>query len=382
MIEVAGTIDERFAAVGALFERNLESGADVGASVCVRHRGETVVDLWGGWVDEERTRPWAPDSIVNVWSTTKTMTFLVALMLADRGDLDLHAPVARYWPEFAANGKGDIIVADVLAHTAGLPGWSEPVQPEQLADWDECCRRLAAQAPWWEDRSRSGYHALTQGYLIGEIVRRITGTTIGSFFATEVAAPLGADFLIGVPETEEPRVALVIPPTRPETGTDDPLGTGGEADALALARRALASSGPIDAAPLQRWWRAAEIPAANGHGNARSVAAVQSVITGRGESGGVRLLSEAGVERLFEVRARGVDLVLGIEMCFGMGYGLAGGLMPVGERAAWWAGHGGSLVICDLDADITFAYAMNRMVVGEIDTRGIEMALTAVACAG
>ncbi|MFM8861148.1 MAG: serine hydrolase domain-containing protein, partial [Acidimicrobiia bacterium] len=197
MIEVAGTIDERFAAVGALFERNLESGADVGASVCVLHRGEPVVDLWGGWVDEDHTRPWEADTIVNVWSTTKTMTFLVALMLADRGELDLHAPVARYWPEFAAEGKGDITVANILAHTAGLPGWSDPVRPEQLPDWDECCRRLAAQAPWWEDRTRSGYHALTQGYLIGEIVRRVTGTTIGSFFAAEVAAPLGADYFIG-----------------------------------------------------------------------------------------------------------------------------------------------------------------------------------------
>ena len=380
MVEVAGTIDERFAAVGALFERNLESGADVGASVCVLHRGEPVVDLWGGWVDEEHTRPWEADTIVNVWSTTKTMTFLVALMLADRGELDLHAPVARYWPEFAAEGKAAITVADVLAHTAGLPGWSDPLRPEQLADWDECCRRLAAQAPWWDDRTRSGYHALTQGYLIGEIVRRVTGTTIGTFFATEVAAPLGADFLIGVPEADERRVAPVIPPRR--RAGEDPLGTGGEADALALARRALASSGPIDAAPLERWWRAAEIPAANGHGNARSIATVQAVITGGGEANGVRLLSEAGVERLFEVRARGIDLVLGIEMCFGMGYGLAGGMMPVGERAAWWAGHGGSLVICDLGADITFAFAMNRMVVGEIDTRGIEMALTAVACAG
>jgi len=380
MIEVAGTIDERFAPVGALFERNLETGADVGASVCVLHRGEPVVDLWGGWVDEEHTRVWEADSIVNVWSTTKTMTFLVALMLADRGELDLHSPVARYWPEFAANGKDAIEVRHVLAHTAGLPGWSQPLEPEQLADWDLCVDRLAAQEPWWDDRTRSGYHALTQGYLIGEIVRRITGTTIGAFFASEVAAPLGADFFIGVPEAAEPRVAPIVPPRRDHG--DDPLGTGGEADALALARRALASSGAIEAAPLQRWWRAAEIPAANGHGNARSVAAVQAIITGRGEANGVRLLSEAGVERLFEVQARGTDLILGIEMCFGMGYGLAGGLMPVGERAAWWAGHGGSLVICDLGADVTFAYAMNRMVVGELDTRGIEMALTAVACAG
>ncbi len=379
MIEVAGTVEERFAPVAAVFERNLESGADVGASVCVVHRDETVVDLWGGWVDEEHSRPWEADTIVNVWSTTKTMTFLVALMLADRGELDLHAPVARYWPEFAANGKDGIEVRHVLAHTAGLPGWSEPLQAGQLGDWDVCTSRLAAQEPWWEDRTRSGYHALTQGYLIGEVVRRITGTTIGTFLRDEVATPLGADFHIGLPESEEHRVSLVIPPRRDHT--DDPLGTGGTPDALALARRALLSSGPVEAAPLERWWRAAEIPAANGHGNARSVARIQSVITGRGESGGVRLLSQAGVERLFEQQAKGIDLVLGIEMCFGMGYGLAGGVMPVGPRAAWWAGHGGSLVICDLESELTVAYAMNRMSVGEsVDMRGIELALTAAAC--
>lgn len=379
MIEVEGTVDERFAPVAAVFERNLESGADVGASVSVLHRGESVVDLWGGFADEGRTQPWRADTIVNVWSTTKTMTFLVALMLADRGELDLHAPVARYWPEFAANGKSAIEVRHVLAHTAGLPGWSERLEPEQLADWDLCVERLAAQAPWWDDRSSSGYHALTQGYLIGEIVRRITGVTIGEFFASEVAAPLGADFLIGVPEADESRVALVIPPERDET--DDLLGTGGDREALALARRALASSGAIDASPRERWWRAAEIPAANGHGNARSVAMVQSIITGRGETNGVRLLSEAGVERLFEVQAKGVDRVLGVEMCFGMGYGLAGGVMPVGPRSAWWAGLGGSLVICDLESELTVAYAMNRMCVGgEIDLRGVELALTTAAC--
>lgn len=379
MIEVAGTVDERFAPVAAVFERNLESGVDLGASVCVLHRGEPVVDLWGGWADEDRTRRWEPDTIVNVWSTTKTMTFLVALMLADRGDLDLHAPVARYWPEFAAAGKDAIEVRHVLAHTAGLPGWTEPLRAEQLADWDLCVDRLAAQAPWWEDRTVSGYHAVTQGYLIGEVVRRITGTTIGSFFRSEVAEPLGADFLIGVPESDEARVSLVVPPE--DSGREDPLGTGGDADALAFARRALASSGSADDAPRHRWWRAAEIPAANGHGNARSVALVQSVITGRGETNGVRLLSEAGVERLFEVQASGIDRVLGVAMCFGMGYGLAGGVMPVGPRAAWWAGHGGSLVVCDLDSELTVAYAMNRMMVGTADLRGVELAFTAAACA-
>jgi CubicO group peptidase (beta-lactamase class C family) len=379
---VEGTTTDRFEAVRALFEATLDSGEDVGASVCVHHRGEVVVDLWGGWADEARTSPWTRDTIVNVWSTTKTMTYLVALMLADRGEIDLHAPVARYWPEFAANGKEAIEVRHVLAHTAGLSGWSEPVRPEQLADWDLCVSRLAAQAPWWESREQSGYHALTQGFLIGEIVRRVTGTTIGTFFRTEVAEPLGADFFIGVPESEDDRVSLTIPPPAEGRTDEDLLGIGGELADPVISKRTWASSGYIDDAPQQRWWRAAEIPAANGHGNARSVALVQSVIAGLGETDGVRLLSARGVERLFEVQADGIDLVVGREMRFGMGYGLGGGTMPIGPRACWWAGHGGSFVIIDLEQELTFAYAMNRMLTGIMgDMRGIGLALTAAGCA-
>ena len=161
--------------------------------------GEPVVDIWGGFVDEEHTAPWREDTLTNVWSTTKTMTFLCALMLADRGELDFHAPVAEYWPEFAAAGKEQVQVRHLMGHTAGLPGWDEPLAAEELADWDRCTSLLAAQAPWWEPGTASGYHAVTQGYLIGEVVRRITGETIGSWFAREVATPLGADFHIGLP---------------------------------------------------------------------------------------------------------------------------------------------------------------------------------------
>ncbi len=251
--------------------------------------GQPVVDVWGGFVDEAHSAPWREDTLTNVWSTTKTMTFLCALMLADRGELDFYAPVAEYWPEFAAAGKEQVQVRHLMGHTAGLAGWTEPLQPEQLADWDRCTSLLAAQEPWWEPGTASGYHAVTQGYLIGEVVRRITGETIGSWFAREVAAPLGADFHIGLPESED-RSGLL----------GDPASAGGHGRVLKPSRIAIRTmtNPPLDATyPRHAWWRRAEIPAANGHGNARSVALVQSVIAGGGEARGVRLLSEKGCER-------------------------------------------------------------------------------------
>ena len=212
MAEIHGRCDDRFAPVQAMFEASLDEGTDVGASIVVQHKGETVVDIWGGHTDESRTTEWAEDTLVNVWSTTKTMTFVTALLLMDRGELDVDAPVARYWPEFAANGKEGVLVRHLLGHTAGLSGLDEPFVGEDVADWDRVCAALAAQAPWWEPGTQSGYHAVTQGNLIGEVVRRITGTTIGTFFASEIAGPLGADFFIGLPESEEHRVSIVIPP--------------------------------------------------------------------------------------------------------------------------------------------------------------------------
>ena len=370
-----GFTTEKFAPVREVLEQQLASGADVGASVSVRHRGETVVDIWGGFTDAECTRPWEADTITNVWSTTKTMTFLVALMLADRGELDFHAPVATYWPEFAANGKADIEVRHIMSHTSGLAGFGARIEAEDLADWEKCVGILGAQAPWWEPGTAPGYHAITQGYLIGEIVRRITGVSIGTFFRTEVAEPLGADFHIGLPESEESRVSIVIPP---------PASDLGEIDTKSLAFRTYASS-RIDArAPRQRWWRAAEIPAANGHGNARSVALVQSVIAGRGETNGIRFLSEAGVERIFESQINAYDPVLGRVSHMGMGYGLSNDSMPIGPHACYWGGYGGSVIIMDLDADLTVAYMMNRMELGlSGDVRGATVAMAAaVAAAG
>src|SRR4051812_11570929 len=329
MTPVHGTVEPGFEGVRDALANNVASGADVGASACVTIDGKVVADVWAGHIDRDGKDEWQQDTIINVWSTTKTMAALCSLMLADRGELDLHAPVARYWPEFKAAGKEDVEVRHLLSHTAGLSGWQEPMQPEDLYDWEKATSRLAAQAPWWEPGTASGYHAITQGYLVGEVVRRITGTTIGTFFADEVAGPLGADFHIGTGPEHDGRVAKVIPPP--------PLPLEG-ADPTSIAFRTLANP-PLSAE--QSWevaWRRAEIPAAGGHGNARSVAAIQGAMALGGEINGVRLLSAAGCEAALEEVSYTTDFVLGIPLRFGMGYGLNSPDTPLGPnpRTIFW----------------------------------------------
>ncbi len=372
MADIQGTCDARFDGVKQAFASNLDQGLDVGASVAVVLDGELVVDIWGGHADEAKTKPWERDTIVNVWSTTKTMTALCALMLADRGELDLHGKVAKYWPEFAANGKENVEVSHLMAHSAGLSGWQEPIVAEDLYDWEKCTSLLAAQAPWWEPGTAHGYHAITQGYLIGEVVRRVSGESVGTFFAKEVAGPLGADFHIGTPAECDDRVALVVPPPPlpiPDNPSEILLKTFGNP--------------PLDA--TQSWtipWRRAEIPAAGGHGNARSVALVQSALSCGGETNGVRLLSAKGCEAALEQQISGIDLVLGLPITFGMNYGLNSADLPISPnpRACFWGGWGGSIVVNDLDAHMSVSYVMNRMGEGTMgDVRGMGIVMAAFA---
>ncbi|MGO9560035.1 MAG: serine hydrolase domain-containing protein [Acidimicrobiales bacterium] len=370
MAEVYGTCDERFEQVRQAFEANFDQGLDVGASAAVFLDGEPVVDLWGGYVDEEKTEPWQEDTIINVWSTTKTMTALCALMLADRGEIDFHAPVAKYWPEFAAAGKEGVEVRHLMSHTAGLSGWEEPIELADLYDWEKATSLLAAQEPWWEPGSASGYHAVTQGYLVGEVVRRVSGRSVGQFFAEEVAGPLGADFFIGTPPEADSRVAPVIAPTE--------LPTVAEMDPGSVALRTFMNPVLDATASWTVPWRRAEIPAAGGHGNARSVAGVHSVLACGGEARGVRLLSPAGCEAIFEEQSNGPDLVLGQPIRFGMGFGLSGELMPVGPHTCFWGGWGGSVIVIDLDTRLSVAYVMNRMESGLVgDPRGGAIVMAA-----
>ena len=351
---VQGRCDARFEGVKAAFENNFEQGFDVGASVAITIDGECVVDLWGGAADAAKTRPWERDTLVGVFSTTKTMTALTALYLADRGELDLDAPVARYWPEFAQAGKAEVKVRHLLGHTAGLPGWDEPLQFEDLYDWDKVCGLLARQAPWWEPGSASGYHGITQGYLIGEVVVRITGQSLGTFFAREIAEPLGGGFYIGVPEACDSRVSLGLLPATPET----PLAGPGSMGMKVHLNPGL---------PRERmWeipWRRAEIPAGNGFGNARSIARIQSVLACGGEVDGRRLMSRAGCEAVFRQQSNGPDLVVLAPIRFGLGYALNSMGLPVprSDRICLWGGSGGSLIVVDFEARMTFAYAMNQL---------------------
>jgi CubicO group peptidase (beta-lactamase class C family) len=343
MADLHGTCTDRFSAVREALAASLDN-KDVGASVAVYVDGEPVVDLWGGHADADRTTPWERDTITHTWSTTKTMAALCALVLADRGALDLTAPVATYWPEFAAAGKEGVRVSHVLSHTAGLPAFDAPITVEDLYDWQVPTARLAAQPPAWEPGTEAGYHALTQGYLVGEIVRRVTGRSLGTFFAEEIAGPLGADYHIGLPAEHDHRVAPIIPPTSsPQRGGPPPN-----------------PDLPLDVANTTAW-RRAEIPSVNGHGNARSVAAVQSLLACGGEARGVRLLSEKGCERALEEQFSGTDHVLGVPMRYGMGYGLNGGQLP-NPPTCFWGVWVGSLSLVDLDARTSVAYVMNRMI--------------------
>lgn len=354
MSGIHGTVHPRFEAVRDAFAANFTRGEDIGASFAVTHEGETVVDLWGGHADAARTRPWARDTIVNVYSTTKTMCALTALLLADRGELDFAQKVAHYWPAFAAEGKGEITVAQLMAHSAGLSGWRAPMMKADLYDWEKATSLLAAQAPFWAPGTAPGYHGMTQGYLVGEVVRRITGSTLGTVFRDEIASPLDADFHIGLPASEDFRVAHLVPPAR---GAQ--LGDGPQSE---LAR-SLMTNPPVDPAETRtRAWRGAEIPAANGHGNARSVAEIQALVANGGVARGKRLLSEAGVRRALEEQISGDDMVLGMPVRYGMGYGLPSPARPFpNPNTVFWGGYGGSLVIVDLDARLTIAYAMNKM---------------------
>jgi len=346
--EIQGKCASRFEKVADALAASLDA-EDVGASAAVYVDGEPVVDIWGGHLDTARSVAWERDTITSVMSTTKTMTALCALVLADRGELDLDAPVAHYWPEFAAAGKQEVRVRHLLGHTAGLPDWDVPITVADLYDWQAVTAPLAAQAPRWEPGTEAGYHSVTFGFLVGEVVRRVTGRSLGAFFAEEVAGPLGADFHIGLPAEHDHRVAPLIAPAQGDKPEGFLVGVS-EANTLA--------------------WRRAGMPAIGGFGNARSVGAVQSVLACGGAVGGVRLLSEAGCERVLEEQYHGQDRVLGIPVRWGMGYRLEG-------RTCSWGGWGGSLVLVDLDHRMTVSYVMNQVLWDDGYARALNIVLAA-----
>jgi CubicO group peptidase (beta-lactamase class C family) len=352
---VNGYCDEKFASVREEFERNFEQRGDIGASFAATIEGEFVVDIWGGHRNAGKSLAWEEDTIVNVFSSTKPFYFLAALMLADRGELAFEDKVTKYWPEYGQKGKEATEIRHLMSHSAGLPGFGVQLSLEQICDWEFVIGVLERQEPWWEPGTISHYHALTQGFLVGEVVRRITGDTLGAFLREEITGPLGADFHLGVDPQEFPRVAqmLVFPPSPDGTERKRPVAEVPEY----LQSRIDGTPSCMPAETNSFLWRTAEVPGGNGHGNARSVARVSSLIANNGEVDGIRLISEAGVKRLFEPQAMMGDTLIG--MGFGLNSEQWGG--PEGAKACWWGGAGGSTNYADLKNRVSLSYVMNQM---------------------
>lgn len=359
--KIQGHSDERFASVRAAFEKNFREHEELGAAVAVRVDGQTVVDLWGGWADAARTRPWERDTVVNVWSTTKGVTALSAHLLADRGQLDLDAPVAAYWPEFAAAGKSSVLVRHLLSHRAGLAGLREPLSLAEAYDWELTTARLAAMEPWWEPGTQSGYHALTYGFLVGEVIRRITGLLPGEYLHQEITGPLGIDFSIGLPEKEAGRVAELVGPAMTAAGQ----AAFAELPPVALAALANPVVTAVDANTPE--WRAAQLPAGNGHGTARAVAALYGIFAHQGIADGRRVLSPEATERAREGQGVSRDLVVGsayehdTEIALGMWLSGQNASYGPNPRAFGHDGTGGSFGLADPEANVSIGYVMNRM---------------------
>ncbi len=365
---VQGLCEPGFERVREALAETLASGSEVGAALAVYVGKRAVIDLWAGHADAAQTRPWTRDTIVNLFSVGKAVGAICALRLVEAGLLDLDAPVAHYWPEFAQEGKGRIKVRHLLTHQAALPAVARRLPPGAWSRWDVMTEALAAQAPWWEPGQGHGYHVNTQGFLIGEIVRRITGKTLGAYLRESFAGPSGIDFFIGFGPELDGRCAELLPQPASLEGDE-------------LRRQLSVDPGSLSGLPLMRvnayrnppeisgtgvvntrQWRAAEVPSTNGHGNARAVARLYSALAGDGTLDGVRVLRPETVARAAEEQVYGEDIVLQRPTRFGLGFQLTMAERPLGPnpRAFGHFGAGGSLGFADPDARLAFAYAMNQ----------------------
>ena len=365
---IEGECDSGFSRVREAFAENFDNQREVGAAVAIVVDGRRVVDLWGGHRDEKRTRPWTRDTLVNVYSTTKGLMAVCAHQLVSSGKLDLDAPVARYWPEFAQAGKKDLPVRFLLSHRAGLPAISKPLPAEALFEWDVMCSALAEQQPWWKPGEKHGYHAMTFGFLVGELIRRITGESPRDYLRTKLAAPLHADFQIGLSERDENRVAEIIAAPPPPPGAPNPMAALLSAKPESVTARTLANPPSVSAPGVSNSpaWRRAQLPAANGHGTARALAQVYGALSRGGEIGGVRVIAPEAIRRFSEEQSSGLDEVLLIPTRFSLGFmmSLPSASMGPGTRSFGHPGAGGSLGFADPDAKIGFGYIMNQMNAG------------------
>lgn len=359
-IKINGYCEERFQSVKEAFSKNFEEGLEVGSSFAVSLDGKLVIDLWGGYADAECKKPWKENTIVNVFSTTKVMTALCIHILVDRGLIDIDAPVAKYWPEFAQAGKENILVRNVLSHSAGLPGFDEKITMDVLYDWDRIINILEAQKPWWKPGTRIGYHSITFGYLLGELVRRVSGKTLGTFFRDEIAIPLNIDFHVGLSKENDPRVAEMIAPERFLSKLQ-----------LLLFKLFCRKGMKVMFNPNieiknvnERAWRGAEIPSSNGHGNARSIAQVGAILACGGEVDNNRLLSLSAIEKALKEEINGRDMIVFYKkQSFGLGFGLLNDRILLGPHGFYWSGFGGSLCVMDIEKKVSMGYAMNNLIV-------------------
>jgi CubicO group peptidase (beta-lactamase class C family) len=366
--EVHGRCEPAFESLRQALAEIMDAGFEVGAALAVHVGQQPVVDLWAGHMDSARTRPWGEHTIVNLYSVGKAVTAVCALRLVEGGPLDLDAPVSRYWPEFAQAGKKHLPVRYLLTHQAALPAVFRPLPPGGVLQWEAMTDALAAQEPWWEPGAGHGYHVNTYGFLIGEVVRRITGKSLGTYLRDEIAGPAGIDFFIGFGPELDARCADVIPPRPGPDGEQRNVLLDGDLEALTGLQRMrlgayrnppdLSGQGIINS----REWRAAGVPSTNGHGNARAVARLYAALAGDGKLDGIHILSPATVEMAIAEQVYGEDLVLQRPTRFGLGFQLT---MPErrlgpGPRSFGHFGAGGSLGFADPDVHVAIAYAMNQ----------------------
>lgn len=380
MTDIGGFVAPGFERVRDVFAANFERNGEVGAGVCVYLDGRPVVDLWGGVADRDTGRAWTEDTVQLVFSVTKAMTSTCAHLLAERGELDLDAPVRGYWPEFAAAGKDQVPVRLLLSHRVGLPALDEPVSVADLLAWEPVTTALARQRPFWAPGTRHGYHAETFGFLVGEVVRRVAGRTVGRLFAEEIAEPNGIEFWIGLPAELEARVSRLIAPVAPprdvELSTLPPRAREAIAaftDPDSLTMRAFGLSKPdydVNAPEVH----AAEIPASNGIGTARGIARFYAGLIGAVD--GKRILAEETVRAALVEQASGMDEILKRPSRFGTGFMMTidGGFALGGPSSFGHPGKGGALGFADPERGLAFGYAPNRMLVGVGgDTRSADL---------
>ncbi len=366
-VEIHGHCAPRFAPMKDALHAAFSAASELGAAVAVYVDGEPVVDLWAGHVDSRRSAPWQQNTLVNLFSTTKGFVAAMALRLAAEGKLSLQQPVATYWPEFAQAGKEKILVEWLLTHRGGIPAIRETLPDAALYDWNAMCTALAAEKPWWEPGTRHGYHPVTFGWLVGEVLRRASGLSVGELWQKTFAQPLNLDAFIGVPEAEQVRIARVSKPLADPANLEaasfmqrmlsDPLG---------ITARAFANPMSIATGSNTPEWRSAEIPAANGHGTARAVARFYAALARDGLLDGVEVLPRDILKLCWQEKSAGSDAVLGIDTRFSTGWMLSQDTRPLasfgpGKRAFGHPGAGGSVGFADPDRRIGFGYVMNRM---------------------